>query len=363
MALQPKYLQVADTLRREIARGVFRDGQTLMTEEDLRQRFDVSRQTIRQAIALLEDDGLVDRRRGSGTYVRHGPRRRQGMIQVGVVATFITDYIFPLILQGLEGALNKAGAVMSLSATYNDSRTERNILERMLDGQVDGLIFEGNRTATETPNADLFERFAERNIPVLFINGFYPGMDQIPHLIMDDYAGGRMAAETALNSGYRRPAGVFKADDLQGEERLKGFLEAMENRGLQVPAERLLCFGTEERLTLFDTPAGTAFTEMLKRREADCVVCYNDVFAATLMMRLKNMGVQLPDDLGFIGFDDAIFAQMVQPTLTTLSHQKENLGMLAAEKILRMIGGDREKSVNLPWTLIERSSLPRVNEK
>ena len=360
MALQPKYLQVADTLRREIARGVFRDGQTLMTEEDLRARFNVSRQTVRQAIALLEDDGLVDRRRGSGTYVRHGPRRRQGMIQVGVVATFITDYIFPSILQGLEEALNKAGAVMTLSATYNDSRTERSILERMLEGQVDGLIFEGNRTAKETPNADLFERFAERNIPVLFINGFYPGMDHIPHLIMDDYAGGRQAAEAALNRGYRRPAGLFKTDDLQGEERMKGFLEAAKMRGVEVPAERLLRFGTEERLTLFDTPAGKAFTEMLARHEADCVVCYNDVFAATLMMRMKNSGLRLPEDLGFIGFDNAIFSQMVQPTLTTLSHRKEDLGRMAAEKILRMIGGEREKSVHLPWQLIERSSLPQV---
>ena len=111
MAEQPKYLQVADTLRREIAEGVFRDGQTLMTEEELRMRFDVSRQTIRQAISLLEDDGLVDRRRGSGTYVRHGPRRRQGIIHVGVITTFITDYIFPSITQGMETVLNENGAV------------------------------------------------------------------------------------------------------------------------------------------------------------------------------------------------------------------------------------------------------------
>ena len=58
MAEQPKYLQVADILRKEIAEGVFRDGQTLLTEEELRFRFNVSRQTIRQAIALLEEDGL-----------------------------------------------------------------------------------------------------------------------------------------------------------------------------------------------------------------------------------------------------------------------------------------------------------------
>ncbi len=363
MAGQPKYIQVADTLRREIAKGVFRDGQTLMTEEELRFRFDVSRQTVRQAIALLEDDGLVDRRRGSGTYVRHGPRRRQGMIQVGVVASYITDYIFPSILQGLEVALNKAGAVMSLSATYNDYRTERSILERMLEGHVDGLIFEGARTASETPNADLFQRFAERNIPVLFMNGYYPGMDGIPHLLMDDYGGGKTAAAAALDRGYTHPAGIFKTDDLQGAERLEGFMDEMKRRGVDVPQDRLLCFGTDERMTLYNTPAGKAFVRMLLERRADCVICYNDVFAATLMDILIHQGVRLPEEMGFVGFDNASFSSVIRPTLTTLGHPKEEFGALAVEKILRMIGGDKEKSETMPWNLIERESLPRVNGK
>ena len=360
VAEQPKYLLVADTLRREIARGVFRDGQTLMTEEDLRLRFGVSRQTIRQAIALLEDDGLVDRRRGSGTYVRHGPRRRQGTIHVGVVATYITDYIFPSIVQGIESVLNNAGAVMSLSATYNDSRTERSILERMLDGQVDGLIIEGTRTASEPPNADLFLRLAERNIPVLFMNGYYPGISQVPHVVMDDYAGGKMAASIALDRGYRRPAGIFKTDDIQGEERLAGFQDEMDARGIDVPPERLLLFGTEERMNLFDTPAGVDFINMLVRKEADCVIGYNDVFAATLMGILLTAGMHLPEDMGVIGFDNATFSPMVQPPLTTLGHPKEKFGAMAAEKILRMIDGEKEKSVSMPWILAERESLPRI---
>ena len=360
MSGQPKYLLVADTLRKEIAKGLFRDGQTLMTEEELRLRFDVSRQTIRQAIALLEDDGLVDRRRGSGTYVRHGPRHRQGTVQVGVVATYITDYIFPSILQGIESELNKAGAVMSLSATYNDRNTERDILERMLDGGVDGLIFEGNRTAKDSPNADLFHRFRERNIPVLFMNGTYPGMNDIPHLQMDDYAGGKTAAEIALDRGYRRLAGVFKTDDVQGQERLAGFTDELHARGFDVPPERLLRFGTEERMGLFRHGDGAEFVNMLLKREADCVVCYNDVFATSLMDMLKNLGVRLPEEIGFIGFDNATFSEMIQPRLTTLAHPKEEFGVLAAEKILRMISGDREKSVNLPWNLVERNSLPPV---
>ena len=361
MAEQPKYLQVADILRKEIAEGVFRDGQTLMTEEELRFRFNVSRQTIRQAIALLEDDGLVDRRRGSGTYVRHGPRRRQGTVHVGVITTYITDYIFPSIVQGIESVLNENGVVMNLSATYNDSRTERNILERMLDGQVDGLIVEGTRTASQPANEDLYRRLAERNIPVLFMNGYYPELSQIPHVVMDDYGGGRIAAREVLSRGYRHPGGMFKTDDLQGRERLNGFLDEMNRQGVILPEDHLLLFGTEERMTLFSTPKGLAFAERLKNREMDCVTCYNDVFAVSLMALLQQQGMNLPEEMGFISFDNATFAEMATPRLTTLGHPKEAFGALVAEKMLRMIDGERERSVNMAWTLIERESLPRVD--
>ena len=361
MAEQPKYLQVADILRKEIAEGIFRDGQTLMTEEELRMRFDVSRQTIRQAISLLEDDGLVDRRRGSGTYVRHGPRRRQqGTLHVGVVTTYITDYIFPNIVSGIESVLSENGVVMNLSATYNDTVAERNILERMLDGQVDGLIVEGARTAKENENEDLYRRLAERNIPVLFMNSYYPGMSNVPHVVMDDYGGGRIAAREVLSRGYRRPGGMFKVDDMQGKERLKGFLDEMRSEGVSIPDERLLLFGTEQRMNWQNTPEGKAFVDRLVRREADCMTCYNDVFAVSLMNRLTSEGMKLPDEMGFIGFDNTAYAEMATPKLTTLGHPKEAFGSLVAEKLLRMISGERERSVNMAWTLIERDSLPRV---
>ena len=361
VAEQPKYLQVADVLRKEIAEGVFRDGQTLMTEEELRVRFNVSRQTVRQAIALLEDDGLVDRRRGSGTYVRHGPRKRQGPIHVGVVTTYITDYIFPSIVQGMESVLNANGAIMNLSATYNDAKTERNILERMLDGQVDGLIVEGTRTAMQAENLDLYRRLEERNIPLLFMNGYNPELGQIPHVVMDDYGGGKIAAQEVLNRGYRKPGGMFKTDDRQGQERLKGFLDEMASQGVEVPESRLLKFGTEERMTLFHTEKGEKFIEKLMNGEADCMTCYNDVFAVSLMAILQQRGMKLPEEMGFIGFDNATFAAMANPPLTTLGHPKEAFGALCAEKLLRMIAGERERSVSMAWTMIERDSLPRVD--
>ncbi len=362
MAEKPKYLQVADTLRREIADGVFQDGQALMTGEDLRDRFHVSRQTVRQAISLLEDDGLVDRRRGSGTYVRHGPRRRQGTVHIGVITTYITDYIFPAIVSGMESVFSESGAVMSLSATYNDPATERRVLERMTDGKVDGLIVEGVRSASDNPNEDCYRILAEKNIPVLFMNGYYRRTFNAPHVVMDDYGGGRMAAKEILNRGYRKPAGMFKTDDLQGRDRQAGFLDELRSRGAVLRTGRILSFSTEHRMDLFRTEEGRAFLDMLQAHEADCVVCYNDVFAATLVGELRNRGVSIPDELGVMGFDNSTYAEMCQPALTTLGHPQHDFGVLVAEKMLRMVRGEKESSVNVPWTLIERDSLPGIRK-
>ena len=175
--------------------------------------------------------------------------------------------------------LSENGVVMNLSATYNNVKTERNILERMLDGQVDGLIVEGARTAQGNENEDLYRRLAERNIPVLFMNAYYPGMTNVPHVVMDDYGGGRTAAREVLSRGYRKPGGMFKVDDIQGKERLRGFLDEMQSEGVIIPDEHLLLFGTNERMSWQINPEGTRFIERLKNHEMDCMTCYNDVFA------------------------------------------------------------------------------------
>lgn len=362
MAGVPKYQTVADVLRREIAEGIFTDGQTLMTEEELRARFQVSRQTVRQAIAMLEDDGLVDRRRGSGTYVHHGPRRHQGPLTVGVVTTYITDYIFPSIMRGIESVLNANGCIMNVAATCNDSHNERTILDRLMSQSIDGLIVEGCRTAEPTPNRECYNRLIERNIPILFFNGYYPEEQRIPHVVMDDYEGGRLAARELIRRGYRKPAGFFKQDDMQGKERARGFLDEMKEFGIFVPETHMLWFDTSERETFFGSSRGRSFVTMMAAGlEVDSLAAYNDVFAYHIINGIRELTGHSPRNLGIISFDDTIYAEMSRPSLTTLVHPKEAFGALAAEKMLRMINGEQEQSVEMAWQLKERDSLPEKN--
>lgn len=354
--MDPKYQSVAESLRHDIANGMYQDGEALLTEAELKQKFGVSRQTVRQAIALLENDGLVLRRRGSGTYVHHGARKHSGALNVGVITTYITDYIFPSIVRGVESVLTAENCIMSLSATYNRTDHERLLLQRVLESQLDGLIVEGTKTALPNPNIALYEKLWERNIPFVFINGYYPQLPRCVSVVTDDVAGGRMAAAYLADRGFTRIGGMFKSDDMQGHLRYQGFINEMQDRGLLVRDETVCWFSTENKRRFLHDETSADFLSCLQNG-LEAVVCYNDEIALELMEVLGEMQLSVPRDVSVMSFDNSAYAAVCYPKLTTLAHPKDAFGRLAAEKLLRMIAGKTETSAVLPWSLVERDSV------
>ena len=78
--------------------------------------------------------------------------------------------------------------------------------------------------------------------------------------------------------------------------------------------------------------------------------------AAPLMASLLRAGRRIPEDIAVISFDRSAYSDMTPVPLTSLTHPKEEIGRVAARKLLRMIQGKKEHSELLPWTLEERAS-------
>ena len=144
--MAPKYCFLADTLRLEIANGQYSDSQMLPTEQQLCQRFQSSRQTVRRALSMLEEEKLITRRQGSGSRLRESSREEAlSDRSIVVMTTYISDYIFPGLLQGMEGALTAHGSAPLLYATQNQVATERKILQTLLIRKdLDGILVEGS---------------------------------------------------------------------------------------------------------------------------------------------------------------------------------------------------------------------------
>lgn len=335
-----KYAELADLLRASIVDGSYQSGEKLPSENELTQKTGYSRQTVRQAISLLENEGLVSRLQGSGTYVQATAPRRAQTKNIAVVSTYIGEYIFPALLQGLDQVLAENGYTSMISATRNRVDNERRVLQDLLRKPIDGLIVEGTKTALPNPNIDLYEEFQRKGMPVVFINGFYPDLKNPVYVVADDRAGGRTACESLIAKGHTRIAGIFKSDDIQGHRRYAGYAAALRNAGLDVTDDNVMWYTTENRDGLLAAIA----TQVLEGCTA--VVCYNDEVAVQLLNTLPE-GYQVE----IASFDNSIYAKLSAVPFLSLTNPKEKIGQLAAQKMLNILNGKAEHATVLPWTL------------
>ena len=125
------------------------------------EKFSISRQTARQAIAILEKEGLVLKKQGSGTYVNHiFSETKIPSKTIGLVTTYLDDYIFPGIISGIEKVLSLNGYNTTLRLTRNKVNTEREQLLSLLKSDIDGLIVEGTKSALPNPNLDIYNQLS-----------------------------------------------------------------------------------------------------------------------------------------------------------------------------------------------------------
>lgn len=346
---QHKYVLIANQVRDEICSGKVQPGDRIATELELTRRFSVSRQTVRQAIAQLEQEGYLVQRQGSGTYVADRQKARAGnrTMTIGVLSSYISNYIFPSIIRGIEHELSAKGYSLRLAATENRLDKERVLLQRYLENPVDGLIVEGTKTTLPNPNISLYRELKAQGVPLVFLHAGYPELQDQPLVGMDDYEGARQAVEYLASRGHSCIAAILKSDDRQGLERYAGFNGGLQQVGLPLNDRWVRWFTTEDR----DQPGyfreGGWVKEFLG--EATAVVCYNDQTAVWLARLLEAQGRRVPEDVFLVSFDRSAYCEISGIKMMSYGHQKERLGRLAAQKMLRLIEGEPQSSVRLPW--------------
>lgn len=333
----PKYQMLKREIEQWLEEGKFQPEDMMPTEHEIAARYGMSRQTVRQAIGDLVNDGLLYRVQGKGTFVAKGGRDRAafgGVQTIGMVATYISDYIFPHIVRGAEAELRSRGCRLLLSSTDNDKAKERDSLSAFLEQPASGLIIEPTKSAQGNPNLDLYLELQRRGTPIVMINERYPELS-FPCLRVDDEAGGYRAAEHLIGLNHRVIAGFFKTDDLQGVHRLKGFMRACSAHRLPLRPDLVTTYTTEER---HEKPVNAARRLLSQDQPPTAFVCYNDELAVALLDAAKSLGIPVPERLSIVGFDDSSLAAASSVKLTTLTHPKAEMGARAAELIMGMLG-------------------------
>lgn len=336
---KPKYFTLMEELKEKIISGRIQPGEKLPSENQFTVQYSLSRHTVRKALSLLEQEGYIEACHGKGTFCSEKMRHMKKSRNIAVVTTYISDYIFPRLIQGMDNVLSEQGYSIILKNTGNSRQKEAKCLEELFQKDIDGLIIEPSKSQLSCRHPGLYENLEKYQIPYIFIQGIYTEMKDKPHILMDDARGGYLVTKYLLEQGHRRITGFFKADDMQGIQRHKGYVRALQEAGIPYDPDLVVWFHTEDRRS----KPSMMVKEMVKTGSLPHgIVCYNDQIAVQVIESLEDCGLQVPKDISVTGYDNSLYAQR-GTGITTIAHPQERLGEMAAELILEKINGVSEE--------------------
>lgn len=347
-----KYKWLYEKLKQTIQNNI-RDGiEKLPPEEALCKHYQLSRQTVRQALAMLEADGLIMRMKGSGTYIT-GLLSDPEANKIALLLPNDREYLYPGLIYDIRNELSDHGFASGVFLTGNSTYTERSILTRLLeDPSWRGIIAEGCRSALPNPNLDLYQKLTKRNTHLVFLQNDYP-LTGCPCIKDDNIGGSRLLVNTLTGQGHTSIGAVFKSDDLQGIERYRGFMETMRDLGHSIPDDRIVWYSTKD-LTRLEVRHDTAFLQAAIRdsfAECSAVICQNDEIAYWLIRELRLAGYSLPEDMVITSFDNSYLSNSESCQFTSLSHTPHVIGLTAAQTMIKKCRGLSAESQIIPWEL------------
>lgn len=355
VTMENKYQRVKDSLKEAILSGKYPIDEKLPTETELMEQFKVSRYTIRRAVGDLETEHFIYRIQGGGMFVQDWHKdwtTENDSKMIGVITTHIADYIFPRIIYGLDEVISDSGYSMLLGNTRNNHDRERKHLINMLNSKVAGLIIEPTQSALPNPNMDLYQEIKDDQIPVLFINAAYPQLD-FPYVNTADAKTEKKLVEYLLGMGHESILGIFQVDDIQGVNRMNGFVQAYQEHPDISYKSNLIMYQSGDDFERI-TSRVASYIDSTDRPTA--IACYNDQLAIPVMSYVKSRGLRVPQDISIVGFDNYQMSQYMSPGLTTLNHVKDVMGEDAGRMMLQLLNKQPVKSITYEPDLIVRQS-------
>lgn len=246
---------------------------------------------------------------------------------VGVMLPDITNPVFPPIVLGIEDELRKHGYVVLMSNAGDDKAQQRYVVDQLLGRQVDALIL-----ATATREDPVITHCLEAGVAAVTVNR-NEDAGRVSSVVNDEAQGMRLAVEHLAALGHRRIVHLVGPQHVStGHLRKMGFEEALAAHGLKDASGVVDCLA-------YTREAGKAACDQALERYPGltAIVAGNDLVAIGCYDSLRAHGLRCPEDISVIGHNDMPFIDAVHPPLTTIRIGLREMGIQAAQLILRRL--------------------------
>ncbi|MFF2501029.1 LacI family DNA-binding transcriptional regulator [Peribacillus sp. NPDC058075] len=275
--------------------------------------------------------------------------------QTKTIGLFIPDLANPFfseLARSIEDRANELGYNVVICNTDYLIEKENKYISLLKQKSVDGFIL-----ASGFEKLKQVEQLMNEDIPVAIVARDFP-MFPVNAVAVDDFMGGFEATTYLIGLGHK-DIGIIARDVWSNRERLRGYKEAMEINGLEIPD-----FKFAEDTTI---AAGEEVTkEFLKsKKPPTALFACNDLLAIGAIQAAKAQNVKVPDQLSVVGFDNTMIAGIVDPPLTTIAQPIQRMGQEVVNLMIKMIKGDKEKTrlTLLPELVIRESTKEKDNNE
>ena len=315
------------------ARGIWGRARELATIKDVARLAGVAISTASAAInrsAPVSEDVIakVDAAVRQIGYVPHGGARSLRMGQsrlIGLILPDITNPHFAKVAKVVETACLRAGFMDAVYSTSEDDDRERQILEMMRMQRVAGLIIIPTRS-----DAEHGARLAEQiHVPTILLDSFVTGL---PYDVvkLDNVRAGRLATEHLIGLGHRRIAVTTGRPNIAtGEDRLRGYLDALEAHGIATD-ERLLIAGRFDQATAHDS----ALRLLREPNPPTAIFALSNMMALGVLNAVQEVGLRVPQDISVVSIDDFDFANIMSSPPTVVAAPVEQMAQRAIDSLL-----------------------------
>lgn len=253
---------------------------------------------------------------------------------LGVMVPEVKNTVLDDLINGINQVSRLYGYNIMLSLTAGTLENELHYFNMFREIQADGIIL-----ASENLKEELVKGIKVSDIPFILVGR--DSLDTVPTVHVDNVTAAYEAVTYLIQQGHRKIAmlRVRSGDIASGDHRYQGYVRALNEAGISICKDWVV----ESGISVED-----GITSMRKICEADsmptAIFCATDRIAIGAMNYLLEIGLRVPEDVSIFGFDGIDMSSFIRPKLSTVKYSAEEIGMIAARNLIKLIRGEEISS-------------------
>lgn len=271
---------------------------------------------------------------------------------IGVLVSDVSDPFFGTLVKSVDNVARENGKHILIGNGYHNADDERRALDLLANSRCDALVIHAKGLSDEELIA-----YAKEVKGLVLINRHIPELAE-RCISLDNRKGAFLATEYLIRHGHRKIACIASSHDIEDtDERLQGYQSALKEHGIEL-SKSYVEYGEPN-----SDGGEVAMTNLLtKSLEITGVVAYNDYMAAGALATLDQNGIDVPQQVSMVGFDDGLIARFVHPGLTTVRYPIEMMAERATRLALALSRNEKveDETIIFSPTLVRRDSVAKV---